>query len=200
QAFRDWDARAGGGRDKAEQDAVGRGAVEQGEDEPITPGPNQPGQDGQNNPGESARNKLTAGTGSDRLKQLGRVWASALACPQELHATATGVFPAGAEKDRAGNLLLELVRAGIENDFEEVVFTQYPSLRDILEILKNDNQAESHAMYAALSGSGSALFGLYRTAADKSAAAKRLKERGIPGLETKIIGRAEYWRDMVVAS
>ena len=143
---------------------------------------------------ETLENKLTAAAGSDRLKELGRVWASALARPQELHANATGVFPA---KDRAGNLLLELVRAGIENDFEQVVFTQYPSLRGILEILKNGTHVESSAMYAALSGSGSALFGLYRTAEESCAAAKRLAERKIPALETKTVARGEYWRDMV---
>lgn len=148
---------------------------------------------------EISENKLTAAAGSDRLKQLGRVWASALAHPQETHANATGVFPANATKDRAGSLLLELVRAGIENDFEQVVFTQYPSLRGILEILKNGSQAKTSAVYAALSGSGSALFGLYRTAEDACAAGKRLVEQGIPAFETGTIGREAYWRDMVVA-
>ncbi|MGC1782204.1 MAG: 4-(cytidine 5'-diphospho)-2-C-methyl-D-erythritol kinase, partial [Acidobacteriaceae bacterium] len=105
-------------------------------------------------------NELTADAASDRLKQLGRTWARALAKPQEKFAIASGVFPAQAEKDRAGNLLLELVRTGIENDFETVVFTQYPSLRGILETLKNDSQSRMPAIYAALSGSGSTLFGL----------------------------------------
>ena len=146
---------------------------------------------------EIAQNKLTAAAGSDRLEQLGRMWAAALDRAQELHANATGVFPAGAEEDRAGNLLLELVRAGIENDFESVVFTQYPSLRGILETLKNETHAETAAVYAALSGSGSALFGLYRMVADSCAAGKRLAEQGVPALETKTIGRAEYWRGMV---
>ncbi len=145
-------------------------------------------------PGKISENKLTAADGSDRLKELGRMWASALARPQELHANATGVFPA---KDRAGNLLLELVRAGIENDFEQVVFTQYPSLRGILETLKNGSQAETSAIYAALSGSGSALFGLYGTAEESGAAVKRLAAQGIPACETRTIGRAEYWRDMM---
>jgi 4-diphosphocytidyl-2-C-methyl-D-erythritol kinase len=165
QAFRVWDERQGAG------------SREQGQT------------------GENSENKLTASAGSDRLKELGRMWVEALAIPQELHANATGVFPA---KDRAGNLLLELVRAGIENDFEQVVFIQYPSLRGILEILKNDPHAESAAVYAALSGSGSALFGLYRTAEESCAAAKRLTERKILAVETKTIGRAEYWRDMLV--
>jgi 4-diphosphocytidyl-2-C-methyl-D-erythritol kinase len=146
---------------------------------------------------ETPENKLTAAAGSDRLKQLGRMWAAALAAPQELHTNATGVFPV---KDRAGNLLLELVRAGIENDFEGVVFTQYPSLRDILETLKKDSQTETPAIYAALSGSGSALFGLYKTAVESSAAAKRLAQQGIPAYETKMLGREEYWRNIANAS
>jgi 4-diphosphocytidyl-2-C-methyl-D-erythritol kinase len=145
---------------------------------------------------EIPENKLTADAASDRLKQLGRMWAAAMAVPQEVHANATGVFP---EKDRAGNLLLELVRAGIENDFETVVFTQYPSLRGILETLKNDSQAKTTAIYAALSGSGSAIFGLYGTAEESRAAAKRLAEQGIPAYETKTLGREEYWRNITDA-
>ena len=37
---------------------------------------------------------------------------------------------ADAMNDLAENTLLALVRTGIENDFEEVVFPQYPSLRE----------------------------------------------------------------------
>ena len=141
---------------------------------------------------EISANKLTAVAASDRLKLLGRVWAAALARPQELHAHA-GVFPV---KDRAGNFLLELVRAGIENDFESVVFTQYPSLRDILKTLELDSHRETSAIYAALSGSGSALFGLYGSAAESGAAAQRLAKQGIAAYETKTLPRTEYWRDI----
>lgn len=145
---------------------------------------------------EPGQGKLTTAAGSDRLKQLGRMWASALAVPSNFHANATGVFPAELKKDRAGNLLLELVRAGIENDFETVIFREYPSLRGILETFKNDSQAENSAIYAALSGSGSALFGLYRTPVAAQAAVKRLEAQGIPLLETKTVGREEYWREI----
>ncbi len=145
---------------------------------------------------QTAENKLTGDAASDRLKQLGRMWAAALAVPRKFHANATGVFPVRPEKDRAGNLLLELVRAGIENDFEQVVFIQYPSLRAILETLKKDSKAGTSAIYAALSGSGSALFGLYADAAESAAAVERLAEQGISAFETRTIGRAEYWRDM----
>ncbi len=144
---------------------------------------------------EISENKLTGAAPSDRLKQLGRVWAAALAVPQELHANATGVFPA---KDRAGNLLLELVRAGIENDFESVVFTQYPSLRGILETLKTDSRHEMAAIHAALSGSGSALFALYSTQADSGAAMERLAKQQVAAYETKTLCREKYWRDIVL--
>jgi 4-diphosphocytidyl-2-C-methyl-D-erythritol kinase len=140
--------------------------------------------------------ELTGAGGSDRLKRLGRRWTAALAVPPEV-ANATGVFPEATEKDRAGNLLLELVRTGIENDFQSVVFSQYPSLRDILEILKQDSSGADKAVYAALSGSGSALFGLFQRPEDASAAAKRLADDKIPALETTTMNREEYWRGMV---
>ena len=145
---------------------------------------------------ENNENKLTAAAGSDRLKQLGRMWASALAAPQKPLTNATGVFPAKCEEDRAEKLLLELVRAGIVNDFEQVVFTQYPSLRGILETLKRNSQEGNAAMYAALSGSGSALFGLYATAADAQTAVERLTDKGVRSYATKTVGREHYWRDM----
>ena len=145
----------------------------------------------------NAANRLTAGAASDRLEQLGRMWASAVAVPQESLTNATGVFPDSVKKDRAENLLLELVRAGIVNDFEQVVFTQYPSLRGILETMKGNSHSDASAICAALSGSGSALFGLYGTEAAAGQAAERLAEQGIAACRTETIGRARYWRDMV---
>jgi 4-diphosphocytidyl-2-C-methyl-D-erythritol kinase len=146
---------------------------------------------------EMPENELTWGPGSDRLEQLGRTWGAALSAPQEVRANATGVFPATLEEDRAENLLLELVRAGTVNDFERVVFTQYPSLRGILETLKQNSPNGSSAIYAALSGSGSALFGLYRTAEDARAAVERLEAQAITAYETRTVGRQEYWRTMI---
>jgi 4-diphosphocytidyl-2-C-methyl-D-erythritol kinase len=148
-------------------------------------------------PGESAENELTAGHASDRLEQLGRTWVAALTAPQEVRTNATGVFPVVPGKDRAENLLLELVRAGIVNDFESIVFTQYPSLHGILETLKQNSPNGSSAIYAALSGSGSALFGLYRTAEDARAAVARLEAQSITAYETRTVGRQEYWRTMI---
>jgi 4-diphosphocytidyl-2-C-methyl-D-erythritol kinase len=147
--------------------------------------------------GDKPESALTGGPASDRLEQLGRTWAAALAAPRKNGTNATGVFPATAEKDRAENLLLELVRAGIVNDFERVVFTQHPSLHGILETLEQNSPSGNAAIYAALSGSGSALFGLYATAEDARAAADRLAAQGVATYETRTVGRQEYWRTML---
>jgi len=107
----------------------------------------------------------------------------------------------------AGNSLLALVRTGIENDFEEVVFPQYPLLREIKHELMGipagsfdepgqDQPASGDAVYAALSGSGSALFGLYRSEADAIAAQRRVQATGCKAILTRTLPRQEYWRKM----
>ena len=105
--------------------------------------------------------------------------------------------------DLAENTLLALVRTGIgsesasglENDFEEVVFPQYPSLRTTKRQLMG-NDTDSPALYAALSGSGSALFGLYRSEADAKAAQQRVQESGVQAFLTETLPRQEYWARM----
>jgi 4-diphosphocytidyl-2-C-methyl-D-erythritol kinase len=52
------------------------------------------------------------------------------------------------------------------------------------------------AVYAALSGSGSALFGLYRNQADANAAQQRLQQQGTQAIVTKTMPRALYWSEM----
>jgi 4-diphosphocytidyl-2-C-methyl-D-erythritol kinase len=106
----------------------------------------------------------------------------------------------------AGNALLALVRTGIENDFEQVVFPQYPLLREIKRLLmgtsagvvsKNDSADSSgNAIVAALSGSGSALFGLYESEADAKAAQRRVGASGCKAILTETLPRQEYWRRM----
>jgi 4-diphosphocytidyl-2-C-methyl-D-erythritol kinase len=51
-------------------------------------------------------------------------------------------------------------------------------------------------MYAALSGSGSALFGLYRTEADAEAAQQRVQAHGCKAIVTSTLPREQYWRTM----
>ena len=60
------------------------------------------------------------------------------------------------------------------NDFEAVVFAKYPTLRKIKEKLSQDGAAA-----AAMSGSGSSLFGLFRNKDVAKSAARSLEESGI---------------------
>ncbi len=101
----------------------------------------------------------------------------------------------GNRTDLAGSLL-SLVQAGIENDFETVVFLQYPLLREIKRQLIGTSESGSDAVYAALSGSGSALFGLYRCQADASAAQRRLQQQGTQAIVTTTLPRPLYWSNM----
>jgi 4-diphosphocytidyl-2-C-methyl-D-erythritol kinase len=107
---------------------------------------------------------------------------------------------ANAMNDLAENALLALVRTGIGNDFEEVVFPQYPSLRITKRQLMGSDSDGSvvsrPAIYAALSGSGSALFGLYRSEADAKAAQQRVQSSGVQALITETLPRREYWERM----
>ena len=105
----------------------------------------------------------------------------------------------------AENTLLALVRTGIENDFELVVFPQYPLLREIKRLLMGTpagvssgtpGDSSGNAFYAALSGSGSALFGLYRSEADARAAQQRVQATGCKAILTETLPRPEYWRRM----
>jgi 4-diphosphocytidyl-2-C-methyl-D-erythritol kinase len=163
--------------------------------------------------GEADR-ELTVPEGSDRLLRLSRALASAFAprLPEGLPAGrgthSSGVFAwseglagkTGFSSSFTGEYpdpLLALVRTGIENDFEEVVFGQYPFLGNIKRILAESVHPEEAAVYAALSGSGSALFGLYGSAGAAEAAEARLRASGIRALRTKTLPRAEYWRGMV---
>jgi 4-diphosphocytidyl-2-C-methyl-D-erythritol kinase len=97
--------------------------------------------------------------------------------------------------DLAENTLLALVRTGIGNDFEEVVFPQYPSLRITKRQLMGSD-SDGPAIHAALSGSGSALFGLYRSEADAKAAQQRVQSSGVQALLTETLPRTEYWERM----
>ena len=104
----------------------------------------------------------------------------------------------GRSGDLAGNPLSALVRTGIENDFEEVVFTQHPFLGDIKRILADSVHPDEQAMYASLSGSGASLFGLYGRGSAAAAAQKRLADKRIPGFITELLTRERYWREMFV--
>src|SRR5262249_33861269 len=106
---------------------------------------------------------------------------------------ASGVPAAGG--DRAETPLLDLVRAGIENDFERVVFPEYPELREVKELLLREG-----AQYASLSGSGSTLYGLFAAEREARGAGERMSAAGHKAIATTTLTRAEYWAAMRTAS
>ena len=134
---------------------------------------------------------LTFPHGDDRLEQLSRVLA-AVWTPDGTKTGPSGI--AGRTSDLAENPLLALVRTGIENDFEEVAFSQHPSLRSTKRELVGSGS--SAALYACLSGSGSALFGLYSSHAHALEAQQRVLESGTEALLTETLPRAAYWDTM----
>jgi 4-diphosphocytidyl-2-C-methyl-D-erythritol kinase len=103
------------------------------------------------------------------------------------------------EKDLAGPQVSALVRTGIANDFEQVVFPQHPLLSEIKRTLAAAGTPEA-ALHASLSGSGSALFGLYRGQGDAEAARERLRALGVESLLTRTLPRPAYWRQMLLQS
>ena len=135
---------------------------------------------------------LTLKAPSATIMRLSRSIAVAFGEPHS-----SGVF--SKSEDRAEDPVLALVRTGIENDFERVVFPQHPFLGEIKRILVGGPDAEDAAIHAGLSGSGSALFGLYSTPAAAGAALARLQRHGVTGLVTSTLPRSDYWRTMMVA-
>ena len=133
--------------------------------------------------------KLTVSGASDRMKELGRGLSAWLSVP---YSSAPSSFMAG--RGRAENPLLWLVRAGIENDFEEVVFPEYPKLGEAKRAL-----VRAGAKYASMSGSGSTLFGLFASRAAAERAVIRLRKQGWTARATTMLTRAAYWRRMFAA-
>jgi 4-diphosphocytidyl-2-C-methyl-D-erythritol kinase len=143
---------------------------------------------------------LTHASPSSTLETLSRSLASALCEP---HSSGVSALSEGLAENPAMNFagsknpLLALVRTGIENDFEEVVFPKNPLFGEIKRTLAASDAPELAAIYAGLSGSGSALFGLYATEAAADAAEDRLAKLGVRSMRTETLPRDAYWRQML---
>ncbi len=124
---------------------------------------------------------LTLLKSSDRMGELGRELAAWLSASYS-----------GAPRSRRGraeNPLLELVRAGIKNDFEQVVFPEYPELSEGKSALER-----AGAKYASLSGSGSTLYGLFASKNAARTVALKLRNQGWAAQATVTLTRREYWK------
>ncbi len=128
--------------------------------------------------------KLTLSGSSDRMIELGRGLSARL-----------GESYSGApfRRGRRENPLFELVRTGIQNDFEEVVFPEYPELSVVKNALER-----AGAKYASLSGSGSTVYGLFASKAAARVAAAKLQKRGWTAQATSTLTRRQYWNRLLV--
>jgi len=141
---------------------------------------------------EGRAGKLTGGEPSDRIDAFGREISAWLSSVPSMKGRFSGVPAKG--RGRAETLLLDLVRTGIENDFEKVVFPQYPVLRDVKCAIE-----KTGAVYASLSGSGSAVYGLFQGKAAAEKAATRLRKSGVPAEATVTLTRQQYWKRLRVS-
>jgi 4-diphosphocytidyl-2-C-methyl-D-erythritol kinase len=131
--------------------------------------------------------KLTPSTHSDRMLEFSReisAWLNAARIGRRSGVSARG-------GGRAENPLLDLVRTGIENDFEKVVFPKYPELLEVKRVLE-----QAGSRYASLSGSGSAIYGLFDSQQKATVAAKKLSRQGTRALVTSTLTRRQYWKKL----
>jgi 4-diphosphocytidyl-2-C-methyl-D-erythritol kinase len=148
-----------------------------------------------------ASESLTAEASTDKLNELSRAYASAFAGAVPKGWSGAGSFGALSLEGLAGPQESALVRTGItswiENDFERVVFPQQPSLAEIKRHLAASGTPKA-ALLALLSGSGSALFGLYQTLGDAEAARERLRTAGVRSQLARTLPRSAYWSEMLL--
>ena len=138
--------------------------------------------------------KLTPPNASDRINVCScEISAWLCAGPRNIGRRRSGVSTRSG--GRAETLQLDLVRTGIENDFGKVVFPQYPELSQVKSVLE-----QAGAQYASLSGSGSAVYGLFATREKASAAAKKVNKAGVPAVATTTLTRRQYWKQLLATS
>jgi 4-diphosphocytidyl-2-C-methyl-D-erythritol kinase len=188
KAFADWDRLSGAGFARERVPGSASAGVESQEPASLrlagTGEGARPHTSRDDRGGSVTSDKLTVTESSDRMNELGRALSAWLS---KTHSGA----PFG--RGRAENPLLELVRAGIKNDFEQVVFPEYPELREAKSALERVG-----ALYASLSGSGSTLYGLFASRPVAVKAAARLRKQGWAAQATVTLTRRQYWRKLQV--
>ncbi|MBO0911196.1 MAG: 4-(cytidine 5'-diphospho)-2-C-methyl-D-erythritol kinase [Acidobacteria bacterium] len=184
-AFRDWDSLNPAHCHSESARSEGKGdSLRPGADRP----PAMPFE-----PDEAA--KLTSSTQSDRMTEFSREISAWLTAAWFRTGRRTGVSAKTESGGRAESPLLDLVRTGIENDFEKVVFLKHPELREAKRVLER-----AGAIYASLSGSGSTLYGLFDSREKAAAAARALERGGTRAAVTSTLTRREYWKKLLAAS
>jgi 4-diphosphocytidyl-2-C-methyl-D-erythritol kinase len=134
----------------------------------------------------SITSELTDSGGSDKIELFSH---SVFEWLSGSNFSPTGV--PGRSGDRAEALLLDLVRTGMGNDFESVVFPKYPAIREVKRALER-----SGAKYVSLSGSGSSVYGLFAEKQTAAKAARSLTDQDVPAVATTTLTRERYWKEM----
>jgi 4-diphosphocytidyl-2-C-methyl-D-erythritol kinase len=75
----------------------------------------------------------------------------------------------------------------IGNDFERVVYEDFPALRGVARQLEN-----AGAWLAGLTGSGSVLFGIFKAVRDRNRARAEVKLKGARLIPTRVLTRRQY--------
>jgi len=208
KAFRDWDELCGA-RAVAREEGLGDGPASRRAELPSTNSshsePALAGEESANRRGKAGSSshsllgmtslkndsQLTSLAASDRMLKSSREISAWLAAAEG--GRRSGVSARGG--GRAESPLLDLVRTGIENDFEKVVFPQHPELRQVKSVLERCG-----AQYASLSGSGSAVYGLFASRQKAAAAVKKLARQGTRAVVTSTLTRRQYWKKLPVSS
>ena len=107
--------------------------------------------------------------------------------PRILKGSSRGLRGLGGERASKGGHYGNLPPGEYRNDLEGPVAARHPDIARIVRALRRRG-----AEYAAMSGSGSAVFGIFASRALAARAARALATAGRRAVVTRMVGRAEY--------